>query len=136
MWILRKNSHDLTAADQELIKKLIPYTPTLVIAYSLCSTLTKIFESPLTKEQARCQLRDWRGLVRETGIDCFDAFLNTSDQRMDEITNYFCDRQNSGFVEGLNNKIKVVKRRCYGLLNRGHFFQRLFIDLRGYELFV
>ncbi|MGZ8173611.1 transposase [Methylobacter sp.] len=29
-----------------------------------------------------------------------------------EITNYFIQRQSSGFVEGLNNKIKVIKRRC------------------------
>lgn len=136
MWILRKNSNDLTETDLEMIKKLIPYTPTLVMAYSLCSTLTKIFESPITKEQARCQLRGWKGLVREIGIDCFDSFLNTLDRRMEEITNYFVDRHSSGFVEGLNNKIKVVKRRCYGILNRDHFFQRLFIDLRGYELFA
>jgi len=33
---------------------------------------------------------------------------------MDKITNYFINRQTSGFVEGLNNKIKVIKRRCYG----------------------
>ena len=26
----------------------------------------------------------------------------------------FGQSQSSGFVEGLNNKIKVIKRRCYG----------------------
>jgi transposase len=55
---------------------------------------------------------------------------------MDEITNYFLDRSNSGFVEGLNNKIKVLKRRCYGILNLSHLFQRLFLDLEGYRLFA
>ena len=88
------------------------------------------------KEQARHQLRGWKGLVRKFGIECFDSFLNTMEKRMEEITNYFVERQSSGFVEGLNNKIKVIKRRCYGILNRNHFFQRLFIDLRGYELFI
>jgi hypothetical protein len=31
--------------------------------------------------------------------------------------NYFHrkQRKNSGFIEGLNNKIKVIKRRCYGI---------------------
>ncbi|MGC3834751.1 transposase [Moritella viscosa] len=29
-----------------------------------------------------------------------------------QIANYFKGRKNSGFVEGLNNKIKVMKRRC------------------------
>lgn len=27
--------------------------------------------------------------------------------------NYFKKRKNSGFVEGMNSKIKVAKRRCY-----------------------
>lgn len=136
MWILRKNVDDLTEADLEVIKKLKAHAPMLVNAYLLCATLTRIFESRITKEQARCQLRGWKGLVRKAGIDCFDSFLNTLEERMEEITNYLVERQRSGFVEGLNNKIKVIKRRCYGILNRNHFFQRLYIDLRGYELFA
>lgn len=136
MWVLRKNVDDLTEADLEIIKKLKSHAPTLVNAYLLCSTLTHVFESRITKEQARCQLRGWKGLVRRTGMDCFDSFLRTLEERMEEITNYFVERHSSGFVEGLNNKIKVIKRRCYGILNRNHLFQRLYIDLRGYELFA
>ena len=136
MWVLRKNVDDLTEADLEIIKKLKPHAPELVTVYLLCLTLTNIFKSSITKEQARHQLRGWKGLVRKFGIECFDSFLNTMEKRMEEITNYFVERQSSGFVEGLNNKIKVIKRRCYGILNRNHFFQRLFIDLRGYELFI
>ncbi|MBK9039186.1 MAG: transposase [Bdellovibrionales bacterium] len=45
------------------------------------------------------------------------------------MVNYFLDRLTSGFVEGLNNKIKVIKRRCYGLKNIGHLFQYLYLDL-------
>jgi transposase len=136
MWVLRKNVDDLTEADLEIIKKLKPHAPELVTAYLLCLTLTNVFKSSITKEQARYQLRGWKGLVRKFGIECFDSFLNTMEKRMEEITNYFVERQSSGFVEGLNNKIKVIKRRCYGIINRNHFFQRLFIDLRGYELFA
>ncbi len=55
---------------------------------------------------------------------------------MEEITNYFVKRETSGFVEGLNNKIKVLKRRCYGIFNLGHLFQRVFLDLEGYRLFA
>lgn len=136
MWVLRKNVDDLTEADLEMIKKLKPHTPDLVTAYLLCLTLTHVFKSSITKEQARYQLRGWKGLVHKFGIKCFDSFLKTMETRMEEITNYFVERQSSGFVEGLNNKIKVIKRRCYGIINRNHLFQRLFIDLRGYELFA
>ena len=55
---------------------------------------------------------------------------------MDDITNYFLDRQTSGFVEGLNNKIKIIKRRGYGILNVKHLFQRILLDLAGYALFA
>jgi transposase len=43
--------------------------------------------------------------------------------------------QSSGFVEGLNNKIKVIKRRCYGFFKVESLFQRLVLDLRGFDMF-
>ena len=133
MWVLRKNPEELEPEERETLKKLFKYTPLLGTAYVLCYALTGIFEQPLTKEEGRRQLRAWKELVKKSGLSCFNSFLKTLDKWMDEITNYFVDRHSSGFVEGLNNKIKVIKRRCYGILNIGHFFQRLFIDLRGYE---
>jgi len=54
---------------------------------------------------------------------------------LNEITNYFVSRLTSGFVEGFKNKVKVLKRRCYGMTNLKHFFQRLYLDLEGYRLF-
>lgn len=63
-------------------------------------------------------------------------FLATLEKWMDEIAKDFPDRQTRGFVEGLNNKIKVIKRRCYGLLNVKHLFQRIQLDLSGYALFA
>jgi transposase len=54
---------------------------------------------------------------------------------MEEILHDFMHRQTSGFVEGLNKKIKVIKRRCYGILHPDHLFQRILLDLSGYALF-
>ena len=42
----------------------------------------------------------------------------------------------SGWVEGINNKVKVIKRRCYGITNLKHLFQRIFLDLQGYDVFL
>lgn len=136
MWALRKNEADLKPDEVELLKKLFKLSPVLGTAYLLCQTLTWIFNQPLTKVEAQGRLRAWKGLVQQSGVTCFEDFLKTLDERMEIITNYFGDRHSSGFVEGLNNKIKVIKRRCYGIFNVGHFFQRLMIDLRGYELFA
>ena len=74
--------------------------------------------------------------MRASGLQCYERFLQTLDTWRDEITTYFLNRHNSGFVEGLNNKIKVLKRRCYGIFNLPHLFQRLFLDLAGYRLFA
>jgi transposase len=71
---------------------------------------------------------------------CFDSFLSTLTSFEKEIENYFEnyfeDRHFRSFVEGLNNKIKVIKRRCYGILNVEHWFQRIYFDLEGYSLFA
>jgi transposase len=62
--------------------------------------------------------------------------LTTLDNWLDEITNYFLERQTSGFVEGFNNRIKVLKRRCYGIFDVKCLFQRLTLDVNGYERFA
>ncbi len=52
------------------------------------------------------------------------------------ILNYFKERKNSGFVEGLNNKINLFKRQCYGIEKVTTLFQRLILDLMGCERFA
>ncbi|MDM8526026.1 transposase, partial [Desulfococcaceae bacterium HSG8] len=76
------------------------------------------------------KIRNWKTEVRSSGLKCFDSFLKTLEKNFGEITNYFISRQTSGFVEGLNNKIKVIKRRCYGITNISNLFRRIFLDLR------
>lgn len=77
-----------------------------------------------------------RRISARSGLRCLDHFLNTLGRWWQEILNYFVNRDNSGFVEGLNNKLKVLKRRCYGLFNLMHLFQHIFLDLEGYRLFA
>lgn len=136
MWPFRKNKADLLPHEAELLDRLFQYTPSLKLAYDLREALTAIFEQNLTKAEATRSIQVWRKQVQASLLTCFDPFLTTLDTYLDEITNYFLRRHNSGFVEGLNNKIKVLKRRCYGLFNLNHLFQRLFLDLEGYALFT
>lgn len=135
MWALRKNKSDLDQEEQELLKRLFAYSPDLKLAYDLRENLTDIFESPISKTEATQRLDTWQQEVRESGLRCFDSFLTTLNNWGHEITNYFLERLNSGFVEGLNNKLKTIKRRCYSLLRPDHLFQRLFLDMEGYALF-
>ena len=136
MWALRKREDHLTDEDKALLARLFAHAPLLKTAYALCNALTEIFEKHIGKCKAKSQLTDWIERVRDSTLHCFNTFLTTLEKWMDEIANYFPDRQTSGFVEGLNNKIKVIKRRCYGILNVKHLFQRIQLDLSGYALFA
>jgi transposase len=136
MWPFKKNKADLNPHETELLDRLFVYSPSSKSAYDFREELTAIFEKDLTKTQATAAIKEWHQAVKASELTCFDPFLTTLDTYLDEITNYFLHRHNSGFVEGINNKIKVLKRRCYGLLNLDHLFQRLFLDLEGYAPFA
>ena len=105
-------------------------------AYRLILALTHILNTHLTVEEALEQFANWIADVRKTKLTCFNKFIKTLNRFKEEIANYFIERQTSGFVEGLNNKIKVLKRRCYGMLNLKHLFQRLHLDISGYGLYA
>nr|QNO42541.1 hypothetical protein MMHALIEK_00016 [Methanosarcinales archaeon ANME-2c ERB4] len=136
MWLLRKNVKDLVDEELEVLERFFKYSPMLEIAYKLRNDLTDIFDSDISKSEAQVKIDDWMDKAIKSGLTCFNNFLSTLDTRMCEIVNYFISRQTSGFVEGLNNKIKVTKRRCYGILNVKHLFQRIHLDLNGYSLFT
>ena len=74
-------------------------------------------------------------MISAEAITGFERFLGTLHNHWDGITNYFLRPHSSGLVERFNNKIKVLKRRCYGIFNLGHLFQRTRLDLEGYRLF-
>ena len=112
MWAFRKNPADLESPEQEVLQRLFAYAPDLARAYTLREHLTAIFEADLSKDQATTKLQEWQAEVRASGLKCYERFLTTLETWREEITNYFLARHNSGFVEGLNNKLKVLKRRC------------------------
>jgi transposase len=136
MWAFRKHPQDLQPEERQVLKRLFRYAPHLKLAYDLREQLTAIFEQPISKAQAQRKIRVWIRRVQQSGLTCFDEFLKTLEHWWEEITNYFVDRASSGFVEGFNNKIKVLKRRCYGIFNLEHLFQRIYLDLEGYRLFA
>jgi transposase len=136
MWPFRKRAEDLKEEEKGLLERLFKHSPSLGQAYRLREELTEIFERDLTKAEATEKINEWKQQVAQSGMSCFESFLTMLANWMDEITNYFVKRETSGFVEGINNKIKVLKRRCYGIFNLGHLFQRLFLDLEGYRLFA
>lgn len=135
MWYFRRRPSDITPQEQEVLECLFSAAPRLRQAYAFREALTTIFEMPYTKSEAIKHFQHWITSVEESGLVCFDGFLKLLTQHMNGIANYFRNRYTSGFVEGFNNRIKVLKRRCYGIVNLKHIFQRLTLDLGGYAVF-
>jgi len=136
MWTIRKNEADLEDEEKEKLNRFFEYSPELKLAYYFRENLTTIFEMNLTKEEGKEKLLIWKDNVKQSALSCFDKFLTTLDNWLDKIANYFTARLSSGFVEGLNNKLKTTKRRCYGILRVTTLFQRLYLDLEGYRHFA
>ena len=135
LWPFRKRSADLDPPERERLDTLLAYSPALQHAYTLREQLTTIFDTARSKADGLRRIRLWRRRVETSGLSCFDGFLKLLDTWLDRIANYFINHQTSSFVEGLNNKLKVLKRRCYGMRNVTRLFQRLTLDVEGYRRF-
>jgi transposase len=136
MWIIRKNERKLNDEEKEKRNRFFKHSPALKLAYNFREELTSIFELDLTKEEGKQKLLVWKDKVEQSVLSCFDKFLTTLNNWLDKIANYFAARLSSGFVEGLNNKLKTTKRRCYGILRVSTLFQRLYLDMEGYRYFA
>jgi transposase len=132
----RKNAKDLNKEERKVLKRFFELSALAKQAYILREQLTAILDTNLSQKQAQSRIRGWIQKVQKSRLNCFDDFLKLLNTWWQEITNYFIHRENSGFVEGFNNKVKILKRRCYGIFNLKHLFQRIFLDLNGYRLFA
>jgi transposase len=135
MWAFRKAAAELEDDEYALLERIFGHSPEMEVAYNLREDLREIFERKLSKSGAKRALRAWSKRAVASGIAELAAVVRTLDRMMDEITSYFLGRETSGFVEGFNNRVKVLKRRSYGLSNLRRLFQRLYLDVNGYALF-
>jgi len=129
MWIVRKSDANLSQKEKEILDRLFTYSAKLKEVYESSKELTAIFDSETSRNGGIRRLKNWITRVKESGITAFKTFITTLEKRTKEIANYFVSRENSGFVEGLNNRIKVLKRRCYGIVDRVHLFRRISLDI-------
>ena len=82
----------------------------------------------LTRAEAEEGLVLWENSVREQGPKPFQALLFMLRNWRQEILNYFDYPYTNGFLEGKNNRIKVIKRVAYGYRNAQNFSQRILLS--------
>ncbi len=133
--LISKQEH-YNKKEKEILLPLFKLSPAIKAAYRLARELTIIYNAHHKKETAQRKMEQWVKKVESSSVNCLDTFVKTLLNYSDYISNYFIQRETSGFVEGINNKVKVIKRRCYGIYDLKHLFQRIFLDLQGYDIFL
>ncbi|OQY26361.1 MAG: hypothetical protein B6244_13805, partial [Candidatus Cloacimonetes bacterium 4572_55] len=67
----------------------------------------------------------WVEKAKKSDNRYINTFLNTLKNWNQYILNYFNDRISNGMVEGINNKIKRIKRMAFGFRNFNNFRLRI-----------
>ena len=110
-FILLKNGVDLTEVDQIKLANILAHSQRLRLAYELKEEFRNIFETDYTVAESKAELLLW--LKKARTVYC--GVLTTIRNHLDGICNYFLSRTTSGPMEGINNKLKLIKRQAYGV---------------------
>ena len=96
--------------------------------YDVRVRFKEIFDTAPDPATAESQLAELRAHTEALGLD-FSKFWRTYDNWKGGILNYFDERYTSAAVEGINNKARVITKRCYGVKTAETLFSRLILDL-------
>ena len=109
----------------EVIQELLTIDDDLKRGYQLKELFLDLVNHS-SYEHAKVDLKCWIDLCRESKIEEFIEASNTIENWLEYIVNSFIDKRlSNGFTEGLNNKIKVIKRVGFGYKNFDFFRLRL-----------
>ena len=94
-------------------------------AYYLKEQMREIW-TQINKEHASAVLNDWVRQARESKIPQLEKMANTLMLYRSGILAWYDCHISTGKVEGINNKIKVMKRNAYGFRDERYFKLRLY----------
>jgi transposase len=130
-WILLKNQDTLDDTGIQKLQSAYELSPLLRKLHQLKERFRSIFENITDREQAERFLQAWICEVKQFGCDKLLTFVGTLERWWNPILNYFNRGVNNGMVEGINNRIKLIKRRAYGYRNISNFRNRIVAETQG-----
>jgi len=110
----------LSPENQQAVEVMLNLSPRLKEAYLLKEKFLEFIDAP-TFDEAKRRLTAWYLYVSVSHVEEFNYCLETIRRWQDSILNSFKVPYTNGYTEGVNNKIKVLKRNAFGLKN----FKRL-----------
>ena len=126
-----RNGHMVRVLPGDIIRELLKIDDDLNRGYQLKELFLDIVNHT-TYDDAERQLKTFIDLCYESEIEEFIEAASTIDNWLPYIVNSFIDeRFSNGFTEGLNNKIKVIKRVGFGYKNFSFFRLRLLYILNN-----
>ena len=115
-YTLLSRRENLTLEGRRALKTLLAANKRIHTAYLLKESFGQLWDYE-REAWARRFFENWRGALKWQRLKPYEKFAAMIDRHWDGIAAY-CKRENKvslGFVEGLNNKIRVIQRRSYGL---------------------
>jgi transposase len=121
---LLKRKENLNETEKEKLEEIRKVLPELGIIYEEKEKFIDIFDSKITSDSAFWKLLEWT----ESAYKYFPKSCQTIKRWINEIVSYFDNRTTQGTVEGINQKIKLIKRKAYGLNNFDNFRRRVLLN--------
>ena len=115
-YTLLSRRENLSLEGRQSLKTLLAANKRLNTAYLLKESFGQLWDYE-REGWARRFFENWRASLKWQRLKPYEKFAEMIDRHWDGIAAY-CQPENKvslGFVEGLNNKIRVIQRRAYGL---------------------
>lgn len=123
-YLLLKKHESLTEEDIIELNRMLNSSRELEQAWVLKELFYEIFRKE-TRPEAKKELGNWLSLADELSIPEFQHCITTFTNWRTEIANIVGETISNGFIEGSNNKIKVLKRISFGVQNFERFRNRI-----------
>lgn len=121
---LLKKKENLNEIEKKKLEEVKKVAPELIKMYEEKEAWRDIFESDITEEKALDNIAEWMKSAQKY----FPESCRTIRRWLHEILAYFDNRTSQGIVEGINQKIKLIKRRAYGMTNFENFQRRILLN--------
>ena len=115
-YTLLSHRENLTLSGREALGKLLKANRRLNTAYLLKESFGQLWDYR-SEGWARRFFEHWKAALKWQRLEPFEKFAALIERHWDGLAAH-CKAENKvglGFVEGLNNKIRVLQRRAYGL---------------------
>ncbi len=129
-WLFLKNPQNLTKKEKETLANLWTFEQfkELKEVYDLKNEFRNILEQKNDQKTAKQLIENWIKTAKELALDFMDKFIAFYQKWQNYILNYFTFRTSTSIIEGINNKIKLIKRRGFGFASFNNFKSVVMIE--------